>query len=1463
MTPRRHLCVVLALALFACGDQKLAPDAGSGICSDGIDNDGDGLTDYPADFGCENEADETEENTAPQCSDHRDNDGDGKTDFPEDPGCVAPNIDDEADDCPSGPNCPQCSDGKDNDQNGMTDWPTDAAGCESAGDTIEFTDNSVACGNGLTIAQLPLSGNVSGALSSSSFTNLTASCGNVATGAPGTAYVFHVATPQVIVATTEDSATTADTVLQLRSATCTAQTAELACHDDISSTSKASKITKSLGVGTYYLIVSGKAATDTGAYALHVQFFPGEGSSCTGTTDCGPGLVCRVPVGGTQMICTGPVCNDGRDDDADGKVDYPVDPGCATPDDSTENDTCATPSDPACPKCSNGIDDDNDGDTDYPMDSTCIAASTNAESCTQTEPILIATTPNTAGTTVGATHDFMPPMGQFNGHSCTSTFTNPPAMAPDVAVQFDIPAVDRISFRVNPQNSWDSVHVLLDSTCAGTPLECYDDPNGMSVSNLAAGRYYMIVDGWNASDSGAFNLNISGTIKNGASCESPLAQSGALTCNPGYACNGTPGSRTCSPTECNDGVDNNSDGHMDYPADPGCLTPNDLSENTVCPGASCPACSDGVDNDGDMQTDYPTDTGCLSAGQDNEGCGETEPLVAITAPSTTGTLMGATDDHDPRCSGADTPDRVYTLDIPTQLQSLRIDTQGSAVDTVLSFMNNTCAEPSIQCNDDNPDSGTYSLITRTNIVAGSYTIAVDSATSTLDTYVLNVHGVIRPGGSCESPLFQAGVLACPPSFGCNGAPGARTCSAAQCNDGADNNGDGKTDYPSDPGCDSLSDNSESNVCPGASCPACANGIDDDMDGLIDYPQDPGCKAASVATEGCTEPDVFGALIMPTTTGTLAGASDNHEPACRPAGDGGLDASYTLTVPGLESLTLDTNGSSTDTVLSFMNHDCTSPDLACDDNSGSGDASLITASNVGAGTYTIMVDSSSSFASSFMLNVSGVIRPGESCENPLVTTGALRCSLGFACKGPVGARTCALAECIDGVDNNSDGRTDFPADPGCDSFSDNTEAGVCPGPTCPICSDGIDNDMDGAIDYPMDPSCVSASANNETCDQSEAVQVVTQKITTGTTAGTSDDFSPSCAASGGSAGDVALQLDLPLMASLTLVVPQSGPDFTQSLLDSTCGGTDLACEDGSTISVDNLAAGTYYLVIDGWDDDTGPFTLTTTGIVAPGGSCEGALFQSGAFTCPPAHACDGTPGSRTCVLSKCVDNIDNDGDGKMDYPLDPGCSSISDNDETDDCFPVVGPACPACGNGLDDDTDSTTDFPMDSRCTSASFFMEDFCTAEADLGGMITEPTVTGTLMTAADNFTGQSCQGSTGNDRTWGLELPVPVVSLTVDTIGSVASDTILSVRNATCMTELGCDDDGDPDSARSVVTLSNVPAGKYAIVVDSYSSFNNDDVTVNVRGTVAAGTACTSDLFTTHVLSCPAGTRCLSGTCQ
>jgi spore coat protein A len=98
-----------------CDDGNLLPDDGCSPsceiedeCDDGVDNDGDGFTDFAGgDPGCASAADFLETSPALACDDGLDNDGDGWTDFAGgDPGCNGPSGTREQ---------PQCQDGVDND----------------------------------------------------------------------------------------------------------------------------------------------------------------------------------------------------------------------------------------------------------------------------------------------------------------------------------------------------------------------------------------------------------------------------------------------------------------------------------------------------------------------------------------------------------------------------------------------------------------------------------------------------------------------------------------------------------------------------------------------------------------------------------------------------------------------------------------------------------------------------------------------------------------------------------------------------------------------------------------------------------------------------------------------------------------------------------------------------------------------------------------------------------------------------------------------------------------------------------------------------------------------------------------------------------------------------------------------------------------------------------------------------
>ena len=119
------------LRAAAAGDVSSEPGrveiAGTPPCSDGLDNDGDGLSDWPDDPDCEDadDRDEFRSSWTAACADGVDNDGDGATDWPDDTDCAAQGARSEATPPPA------CSDGLDNDGDGLVDAEADP-GCVDA-----------------------------------------------------------------------------------------------------------------------------------------------------------------------------------------------------------------------------------------------------------------------------------------------------------------------------------------------------------------------------------------------------------------------------------------------------------------------------------------------------------------------------------------------------------------------------------------------------------------------------------------------------------------------------------------------------------------------------------------------------------------------------------------------------------------------------------------------------------------------------------------------------------------------------------------------------------------------------------------------------------------------------------------------------------------------------------------------------------------------------------------------------------------------------------------------------------------------------------------------------------------------------------------------------------------------------------------------------------------------------------
>ena len=84
------------------------------------------------------------------------------------------------------------------------------------------------------------------------------------------------------------------------------------------------------------------------------------------------------------------------------------------------------------------------------------------------------------------------------------------------------------------------------------------------------------------------------------------------------------------------------------------------------------------------------------------------------------------------------------------------------------------------------------------------------------------------------------------------------------------------------------------------------------------------------------------------------------------------------------------------------------------------------------------------------------------------------------------------ECLDGTDNDEDGLTDFPDDPGCLAAADPSETEeLLPLEVIRQCADGADNDGDGMIDFPNDPGCSSELDNDELEVATQVLHVLPQ------------------------------------------------------------------------------------------------------------------------------------------------------------------------------------------------------------------------------------------------------------------------------------------------------------------------------------------------------------------------------------
>lgn len=262
----------------------------------------------------------------------------------------------------------------------------------------------------------------------------------------------------------------------------------------------------------------------------------------------------------------------------------------------------------------------------------------------------------------------------------------------------------------------------------------------------------------------------------------------------------------------------------------------------------------------------------------------------------------------------------------------------------------------------------------------------------------------------------------------------------------------------------------------------------------------------------------------------------------------------------------------------------------------------------------------------------------------------------------------------------------------DGFDLNAVTGIDCG-TLPECQDGLDNDGDGATDYSQDSECESEEDDREfpgpfACNATDPrVQCFQREIGTAKSAsfGVNPDYSfvvvfrepATSAAIIAAAQRCELEVLRPGNFSSAGVESALSPILELGALDPGYSAyVDGKCSAAKVQEYRNAGV-TISADVDCNQPQLAYNFVRRGGVFAAGvGDKDEAFFATA--VCRPK-------------LTGCNDRIDNDGDGRVDFPADPGCSGPGDGDERD-------PNGPQCDNGTDDDQDGKIDFPGDSDCT---------------------------------------------------------------------------------------------------------------------------------------------------------------------
>jgi hypothetical protein len=359
---------------------------------------------------------------------------------------------------------------------------------------------------------------------------------------------------------------------------------------------------------------------------------------------------------------------------------------------------------------------------------------------------------------------------------------------------------------------------------------------------------------------------------------------------------------------------------------------------------------------------------------------------------------------------------------------------------------------------------------------------------------------------------------------------------------------------------------------------CDDRLDNDGDGAADC-ADSDCLDQPACTPACPDRDLGSVTGMEVASGTTTGRTDNVTASCTV--NEAEDVTLQWTAPQTGTYVFDTEGSDYDTVLYALDG-CGGEELACSDDADGLNASLQLQLQQGQ-TLILVMDGWSTSTGQYVLNIAQVEPETGHCE--------------------------------DGVDNDTDGRTD--------------------------CADA---DCNGA------PECTTD------CPQGDLGSLVQDGAATGSTEGAGDDLVGRCTFN--RAEDATWAWTAPDDALYTFDTFGSSYDTLLYVLDGSCAGAELACNDDtlglqSRVRVPLEQGQRVVLVVDGYDRRSGDYVLNISRTEA--GRCDDGLDNDsdGLVDCDDPN-CSSAPACCTAAPEDCSNGTDDDCDGRIDC-VDEDCS----------------------------------------------------------------------------------------------------------------------------------------------------------------------------------------------------------------